>query len=178
MLRLELGASPQAATRVRCRRPICPADRHRRARPASGCDAGAGYPGHQGQTEGVIRMARALRFGSTLSFIALASLTAGCAAPQSHVLTAGFGGKAQRTGRSRYARLGRSQLAATCQPRSSSPSRRCFLHRLLGELDRGWHVVRVESGQGARSETDLSVGLSAKSGGADMALRCRAAGGQ
>ena len=39
-------------------------------------------------------MARALRFGSTLSFIALASLTAGCAAPQSHVQTAGFGGKA------------------------------------------------------------------------------------
>jgi len=39
-------------------------------------------------------MARALRFGSTLSFIALASLTAGCAAPQSHVRTAGFGGKA------------------------------------------------------------------------------------
>lgn len=39
-------------------------------------------------------MARALRFGSTLSFIALASLTAGCATPQSHVRTAGFGGKA------------------------------------------------------------------------------------
>jgi Flp pilus assembly protein TadD len=39
-------------------------------------------------------MARALRFGSTLSFIALASLTAGCAAPQSHVSSAGFGGKA------------------------------------------------------------------------------------
>lgn len=39
-------------------------------------------------------MARALRFGSTLSFIALASLTAGCASPQSHVRTAGFGGKA------------------------------------------------------------------------------------
>ena len=37
-------------------------------------------------------MARALRVGSTLSFIALASLTAGCAAPQQHV--AGFGGKA------------------------------------------------------------------------------------
>jgi Flp pilus assembly protein TadD len=39
-------------------------------------------------------MARALRFGSTLSFIALASLTAGCATPQSHVSSAGFGGKA------------------------------------------------------------------------------------
>ena len=39
-------------------------------------------------------MARALRFGSTLSFLALASLTAGCATPQSHVRTAGFGGKA------------------------------------------------------------------------------------
>jgi Flp pilus assembly protein TadD len=39
-------------------------------------------------------MARAIRFGSTLSFIALASLTAGCASPQSHVRTAGFGGKA------------------------------------------------------------------------------------
>ncbi len=39
-------------------------------------------------------MARALRFGSTLSFIALASLTAGCASPQGHVRTAGFGGKA------------------------------------------------------------------------------------
>src|SRR5438067_4762665 len=38
-------------------------------------------------------MARALRYGSTLSFLALASLTAGCAAPQSHVAT-GFGGKA------------------------------------------------------------------------------------
>jgi D-alanyl-D-alanine carboxypeptidase len=37
-------------------------------------------------------MARALRVGSTLSFIALASLSAGCAAPQQHV--AGFGGKA------------------------------------------------------------------------------------
>jgi Flp pilus assembly protein TadD len=37
-------------------------------------------------------MARALRFGSTLSFIALASLSAGCAAPQHHV--AAFGGKA------------------------------------------------------------------------------------
>lgn len=36
-------------------------------------------------------MARALRFGSTLSFIALASITAGCAAPQSHVA---WGGKA------------------------------------------------------------------------------------
>jgi Flp pilus assembly protein TadD/cell division septation protein DedD len=39
-------------------------------------------------------MAKALRFGSTLSFIALASLTAGCATPQSHVRSAGFGGKA------------------------------------------------------------------------------------
>jgi Flp pilus assembly protein TadD len=39
-------------------------------------------------------MARALRFGSTLSFIALASLTAGCASPQSHVTSAGFGGRA------------------------------------------------------------------------------------
>jgi Flp pilus assembly protein TadD len=39
-------------------------------------------------------MARALRFGSTLSFIALASLTAGCAAPQSRVSTGGFGGQA------------------------------------------------------------------------------------
>lgn len=39
-------------------------------------------------------MARALRFGSTLSFVALASLTAGCASPQSHVRTAGFGGQA------------------------------------------------------------------------------------
>ena len=38
-------------------------------------------------------MARALRFGSTLSFIALASLTAGCAAPQSRVSSAGLGGK-------------------------------------------------------------------------------------
>lgn len=39
-------------------------------------------------------MARALRVGSTLSFLALASLTAGCASPQNHVRTAGFGGKA------------------------------------------------------------------------------------
>lgn len=39
-------------------------------------------------------MARALRFGSTISFIALASLTAGCAAPQSRVSTGGFGGQA------------------------------------------------------------------------------------
>jgi predicted Zn-dependent protease len=39
-------------------------------------------------------MARALRFGSTISFIALASLTAGCASPQSHVTSAGFGGRA------------------------------------------------------------------------------------
>jgi len=39
-------------------------------------------------------MARALRFGSAISFLALASLTAGCAAPQSHVSSAGFGGKA------------------------------------------------------------------------------------
>jgi Flp pilus assembly protein TadD len=38
-------------------------------------------------------MARALRFGSTLSFIALASLTAGCATPQSRVSSAGLGGK-------------------------------------------------------------------------------------
>ena len=38
-------------------------------------------------------MAKALRFGSTLSFIALASLTAGCAAPQSRVSSAGLGGK-------------------------------------------------------------------------------------
>jgi Flp pilus assembly protein TadD len=39
-------------------------------------------------------MARALRFGSTLSFIALASLTAGCAAPQSRVSSSGgLGGK-------------------------------------------------------------------------------------
>jgi Flp pilus assembly protein TadD len=39
-------------------------------------------------------MARALRFGSTLSFVALASLTAGCATPQSHANSASFGGKA------------------------------------------------------------------------------------
>jgi Flp pilus assembly protein TadD len=39
-------------------------------------------------------MARALRFGATLSFVALASLTAGCAVPQSHVSSAGSGGKA------------------------------------------------------------------------------------
>ena len=39
-------------------------------------------------------MARALRYGSTLSFIALASLTAGCAAPQNHVSASAFGGKA------------------------------------------------------------------------------------
>jgi Flp pilus assembly protein TadD len=38
-------------------------------------------------------MSRAIRFGSAMSFIALASLTAGCAAPQSHVKM-GFGGKA------------------------------------------------------------------------------------
>jgi len=38
-------------------------------------------------------MAKAIRLGSAMSFIALASLTAGCAAPQSHVST-GFGGKA------------------------------------------------------------------------------------
>jgi Flp pilus assembly protein TadD len=38
-------------------------------------------------------MAKALRFGSTLSFIALASLSAGCAAPQSHASSAGLGGK-------------------------------------------------------------------------------------
>jgi Flp pilus assembly protein TadD len=39
-------------------------------------------------------MARAFRFGSAISFLALASLTAGCASPQSHVSSAGFGGKA------------------------------------------------------------------------------------
>src|SRR3954453_155342 len=39
-------------------------------------------------------MARALRFGATLSFVALASVTAGCAVPQSHVSSAGSGGKA------------------------------------------------------------------------------------
>ena len=39
-------------------------------------------------------MARAIRFGSTLSFVALASLTAGCAQPQSHANSASFGGKA------------------------------------------------------------------------------------
>jgi len=38
-------------------------------------------------------MAKAIRLGSAMSFIALASLTAGCAAPQSHV-SMGFGGKA------------------------------------------------------------------------------------
>jgi Flp pilus assembly protein TadD len=38
-------------------------------------------------------MARALRFGSSLSFIALASITAGCAAPQSHVADTSYGGK-------------------------------------------------------------------------------------
>ena len=104
------GASSQAATRLRGRRPICPADRHRRARPVSGGDAGAGCPGLQGQTEGVISMARALRFGSAISFIALASVIAGCAAPQSHVRTAGFGGKANGRDRSRHARHGRAQL--------------------------------------------------------------------
>ena len=41
-------------------------------------------------------MARALRFGSAISFVALASLTAGCATPQSHVSSAGFGGKADQ----------------------------------------------------------------------------------
>ncbi len=38
-------------------------------------------------------MTKAIRFGSAMSFIALASLTAGCATPQSHVRM-GFGGKA------------------------------------------------------------------------------------
>jgi Flp pilus assembly protein TadD len=38
-------------------------------------------------------MAKAFRVGSAISFIALASITAGCAAPQAHVAT-GFGGKA------------------------------------------------------------------------------------
>jgi Flp pilus assembly protein TadD len=38
-------------------------------------------------------MAKAFRVGSAISFIALASISAGCAAPQAHVAT-GFGGKA------------------------------------------------------------------------------------
>ena len=43
-------------------------------------------------------MAKAFRFGSAISFIALASLTAGCAAPQSHVGSAGFAKKPEQIG--------------------------------------------------------------------------------
>ena len=95
---------------VRCWRPICPADRHRRAGQVSGCDAGAGYHGHQGQTEGVTAMskARPLRLGTVADRARFRDRRLrGAAEPRPHRR---IRRKGERGDRSRNSRHGRAQL--------------------------------------------------------------------
>src|SRR6185312_2339026 len=74
-----------------CRRwPLGAAARDGRPRPSARAHARARLDGRESQTQGVRFMSSPLRFGPAVSAIALATMIAGCAAPQQKT---GFGGK-------------------------------------------------------------------------------------